>query len=230
MTHVVIGYPTLEATYDRIQRMVAAGVSMIELQIPFSDPVADGPAIAAANQQALRQGVTVAKAVEFINRVAKEFPIPFIIIGYYNTLMHHDVSLLKAANALTFPDMPVTEEAYDHYIEKAHQAGLKVIQIVSPATTVERLQEIAKVAEYYVYCVARYGVTGQGDAYTEMKTYIERVKQYIHIPVAVGFGIKSPEQIQALHGLADIVVVGSALLQYDGEDLTQYLKQLCASL
>ncbi len=228
MTHVVIGYPTLDATYDRIQRMVAAGVSMIELQIPFSDPIADGPAIAAANQQALRQGITVTKAVEFINRVTKEFSIPFIVIGYYNTLMHHDISLFKSAAAVTVPDMPVTEEAYDHYLEQAHQVGLNVIQIVSPATTVERLQEIAKVAEYYVYCVARYGVTGQGDPYTEIKTYIDRVKQYIQLPVAVGFGIKSPEQIQALRGLADIVVVGSALLQYDGEDLTQYLKQLCA--
>lgn len=230
MTHVVIGYPSLEQTYERIQRMVAAGVSMIELQIPFSDPVADGPAIAAANQFALRQGVTVAKAIEFINRVTAEFPIPFIIIGYYNTLMHHDVSLLKSAKALTFPDIPVTEEDYDHYIAKAHANGLQVIQIVSPASTPERLQAVAKVAEFYLYCVARFGVTGAGGAeYDQLKAYLQRVRSVVNVPLAVGFGIKSPEQIQALHGLADIAVVGSALLEYDGDELTQYLERLCAS-
>lgn len=226
MTHVVIGYPSLEHTYDRVQRMVEAGVDMIELQIPFSDPLADGSAITTANQQALKNGSTVERCIQFINQVTKEFNIPFIIIGYYNTLLHHDIELLKSATAITFPDIPITEEPYEQYIQKAHTVGLKVIQLVSPATTVERLQEIAKVAEYYVYCVARYGVTGEGES-MEMKSYIQRVKKYISLPLAVGFGIKTPEQVRALHGLADIAVVGSALLPYDGDDLTEQLTALC---
>lgn len=228
MTHVVIGYPSLEQTYDRVKRMVEAGVDMIELQIPFSDPLADGPAITVANQQALKNGATVERCIKFINRVTKEFPIPFIIIGYYNTLLHHDISLLKSAAAITFPDIPVTEEPYEQYIAKAHAVGLKVIQLVSPATTTERLQELAKVSEYYLYCVARYGVTGAGDQHADLKAYLARVRNYIDLPLAVGFGIKTPEQVAALHGLADIAVVGSALLPYDGEDLTRQLTALCA--
>lgn len=229
MTHVVIGYPSLEHTYQRVKRMVAAGVDMIELQIPFSDPLADGPAITEANQTALQNGVTVDRCIQFINQVTKEFSIPFIVIGYYNTLLHHDLGLLKQAAAITFPDIPMTEEPYEHYIERAHAVGINVIQLVSPATTVERLKQISKVAEYYVYCVARYGITGAGDQYTDLKTYLDRVRNYIDSPLAVGFGIKTPAQVEALRGLADIAVVGSALLQYDGEDLTQYLQQLCAS-
>ena len=228
MTHVVIGYPSLEHTYDRVKRMVEAGVDMIELQIPFSDPLANGPAITAANQQALKQGVTVDHCIQFINQVTQEFALPFIVIGYYNTLLHHDINAFKSAAAITFPDIPVTEEPYEHYLKQAHQVGLKVIQLVSPATTPERLQQIAHVAEYYVYCVARYGITGEGENYQYLKDYILNVKKFISLPLAVGFGIRSPEQLQVLDGLADIAVVGSALLPYDGEDLTRQLTALCA--
>lgn len=228
MTHVVIGYPTLDATYDRVKRMVDAGVDLIELQIPFSDPLADGPAITAAHQQALKNGVTVDHCIQFINQVTKEFSIPFIVIGYYNTVLHHDVSLFKAAAAITFPDIPITEEPYEHYLRKAHQAGLKVIQLVSPATTPARLQEIAKVAEYYVYCVARYGITGDGKNHQNLNEYILNVKKYISLPLAIGFGIKTPDEVKVLTGLADIAVVGSALLPYDGAELTQQLTALCA--
>lgn len=226
MTHVVIGYPSLEHTYDRVQRMVEAGVDMIELQIPFSDPLADGPAITAANQTALRQGIAVNDCILFLNRVTKEFSIPFIVIGYYNTLLHHDISVFKSAAAITFPDIPITEEPYEHYMQKAHQVGLKVIQLVSPSTTVDHLKQISTVAEYYVYCVARYGVTGEGES-GALQSYLTKVRQYISVPLAVGFGIKTPEQVRALHGLADIAVVGSALLPYDGDDLTEQLTALC---
>lgn len=226
MTHVVIGYPSFEQTYDRVQRMVEAGVDMIELQIPFSDPLADGSAITAANQQALKNGVTVDLCIHFINQVTQEFSIPFIVIGYYNTLLHHDISAFKSAAAITFPDIPITEEPYEHYMQKAHQVGLKIIQLISPATTVEHLQEIAKVAEYYVYCMARYGVTGDGQS-RSLQSYLTKVRKYISVPLAVGFGIKTPEQVKELNGLADIAVVGSALLPYDGDALTEQLTALC---
>lgn len=229
MTHVVIGYPTLEATYDRIQRMIEAGVDMIELQIPFSDPLADGPAITAANHMALKNGVTVNDCIQLLNRVTKEYSIPFIIVGYYNTLLHTDLKLFQAATAITFPDMPLSEEPYEHYLQQAKVTGLKVIQLISPTTPSERLQQIAQVAEYYVYCVARYGVTGTGESFTQLKNYLTTVRQSISVPLAVGFGIKTPEQVRALRGLADIVVVGSALLQYDGDDLSNKLQVLCAS-
>ncbi|EKD79669.1 MAG: hypothetical protein ACD_41C00010G0001, partial [uncultured bacterium] len=189
--------------------------------------LADGPAITAANQQALKNGITVADCIQFLNKVTQDFSVPFIIIGYYNTLLHHDVSEFSAATAVTFPDIPITEEPYEQYLAQAHAAGLKVIQLVSPVTPPTRLQEIAKVAEYYVYCVARYGVTGDGES-EALQSYLTQVRKYISVPVAVGFGIKTPAQVQELNGLADIAVVGSALLPYDGEELTQQLKALCA--
>ncbi len=235
MTHVVMGYPSLEQSKDRVLRMVEAGVDMIELQIPFSDPLADGPAITAANQQALANGTTVDQCFAMIAELRSLVTIPLILIGYYNTVHHYgiEVFLDKAkavgVNALTFPDMPVTEEPYENFYAYAKNHQLPVIQLVSPASTPERLQAIAENAEYYIYCVARFGVTGTGTQHLELADYLKRVRQYSPLPLAVGFGISTPEQVASLRGLADIVVVGSALLPYDGPKLTEQLQRLCQS-
>ncbi len=236
MTHVVIGYPSITVTEDRIQRMIKAGVHSIELQIPFSDPIADGPAITTANQTALANGMTVELAITWLQKFVPTCPIPVIVIGYYNTVFRYGVErfcvAMQAAKvaALTFPDIPITEEPYERFYARAKQHQLPIIQLVSPASTPERLQAVAAVAESYLYCVARFGVTGvAGEQYDQLKAYLSRVRSVTTLPLAVGFGIKTPEQIEALRGLADIVVVGSALLEYDGEELTQYLERLCAS-
>lgn len=235
MTHVVIGYPSLAVTEQRVQQMLAAGVDMIELQIPFSDPIADGPAITAANQKALANGMTVEKAIAWLQQFVPTCSVPIIVIGYYNTVLHYGIEKFCAAmeqakvTALTFPDMPISEEPYEQFYAIARNHHLQMIQLVSPVSTPERLQAITAQAEGYLYCVARFGVTGQGDQYNQLAEYLQRVRQYSQLPLAVGFGIKTPQQVKQLKGLADIAVVGSALLQYDNEELTQYLEQLCAS-
>lgn len=237
MTHVVMGYPSLAQTRDRVQRMIEAGVDCIELQIPFSDPIADGPAITTANHTALAGGVTVDDCFVLAKELARSSPIPLQFIGYYNTVFRYGVERFiqqcaaSGLRGLTFPDIPIDEEPYDHFYSLARAAQLPVIQLISPATSTDRLQRIASTADTMVYCVARLGVTGteQSAAQTALMTYLQRVRQYVTLPLAVGFGIATPDHIRSLHGLADVAVIGSALLQLDGPALTTTLQQLCAS-
>lgn len=237
MTHVVVGYPSLDQTRDRVLRMIDAGVDIIELQIPFSDPIADGPAITVANHAALDQGVTVEDCFTLAAELARQSPIPLQFIGYYNTAFRYGTKKFIERTAaiglqgLTFPDMPVTEEPYDQFFSTARALNLPVIQLVSPASTPERLQQIAVQANTMVYCVARLGVTGATAApiATQLTPYLQRVRQYVTLPLAVGFGISTPEHIRSLRGLADVAVMGSALLPLAGNDLTTQLKKLCAS-
>lgn len=242
MTHVVMGYPSLEATRERVLAMVEHGVDCIELQIPFSDPLADGPAITRANQTAVANGVSTQDCLDLFAELSQAVDIPFILIGYYNTVLQYGVErfVQVAAQAgcagFTFPDLPINEYAYEPFYQAAHQAGIPVIQLITPLTSNERLQHIADYADSLVYCVARFGVTGnQTDVSLDMQEYLRRVRQqcvpkYGTLSLAVGFGIRTPEQIQQLHGLTDVVVVGSALLDIPTDQLAHSIQSLCASL
>lgn len=237
MTHVVMGYPSLAETRDRVLRMIDAGVDIIELQIPFSDPIADGPAITVANHTALENGATVEKCFTLAADLVKQSPIPLQCIGYYNTAFRYGTEqfIQRAAaigmQGLTFPDIPIDEEPYDHFYSAAQALQLPVIQLVSPVSTPERLQHIAKTAEVMVYCVARLGVTGVNATASaaQLASYLQRVREYVTLPLAVGFGISTPEHIRSLHGLVDVAVMGSALLPLTGAELTTTLQKLCAS-
>lgn len=237
MTHVVIGYPSLDETRERVLRMIDAGVDMIELQIPFSDPIADGPALTAANHTALDQGVTVEDCFTLAAELAQQAPIPLKFMGYYNIAFRYGTKKFIERTAtigmqgLIFPDIPNDEEPYDHFYSFARAAHLPVIQVVSPVSTPERLSVIARTTDTMVYCVARLGVTGATAApiVTQLTPYLQRVRQYVTLPLAVGFGISTPEHIRSLRGLADVAVMGSALLPLAGNDLTTQLKKLCAS-
>lgn len=236
MTHVVIGYPSLEETIERVKLMEAAGVDIIELQIPFSDPIADGPAITEANQQAIRNGVTVEDCIKLAHTLSKTISIPIQFIGYYNTVIHYGVekfiadSVAAGIQGFTFPDLPFDEEPYEHFYATAHKYGLPVIQLISPLTTELRLQQIIAQAEGFLYCVARTGVTGTStELPVDLADYLKRVRKYATLPIAVGFGISKPEHIQSLRGLADMAVVGSALLNIPTNQLANRLEVLCAS-
>ena len=164
MTHIVLGYPSFEAGLKIIETMVAAGVDLMELQIPFSEPIADGPVILKANQKALANGVTVQQCLDFGREVAKEFPIPFLYMTYYNILFKYGVDRLSGhmkdagLRGAIVPDLP-PEEA-DAYLDAMGNNGLAPIFIFSPTTSDTRMDTISKVAGGFVYCVARKGVTG----------------------------------------------------------------------
>ena len=218
MTHIVIGYPDLDTSMRSVEAMVEAGVDLMELQIPFSEPIADGPVILHANQRALAAGVTVEQCFEFAATCARRFDIPFLFMSYYNILYRYGVGDfvrrmeeigLKGA---IVPDLP--PEAGAVYLAAMDQANLDPIFIYSPNTPDARLEYLARHAKGFVYCVARKGVTGSDTSFSdELGQYLERCRAATPLPLAVGFGVKDAADVAYLDGKADIAVVGTQSLR-----------------
>lgn len=220
MTHVVVGYPSLEETVRIVKTMAENGADIVELQIPFSDPLADGPTIMRACEQSLQNGTKVADAFRILQQLSQEVSIPLLCMAYYNTVFKYGVENFcrdaqrAGASGLIVPDMPIEEEKNEHFFKYCKKYNLHNIQVISPASTEERLIKNATIANGFIYCTARQGITGvQGRGVMPYAlTYLEKVKQIFDIPVAVGFGISKKEQIDALIGHADIAIVGSAII------------------
>ena len=218
MTHIVLGYPDFETSLRLVEIMVESGVELMELQIPFSEPIADGPVILRANQLALSGGSTVARCFEFATEVAQRFPIPFLFMSYYNVLFKHGtpsfVTRMAQANlkGAIVPDLPPEEG--QEYLTAMAKASLAPIFIYSPNTKPERLAAIANYGHGFVYCVARKGVTGSHTAFSDdLSAYLARARAATHLPLAVGFGVQERADVDFLRGKADIAVVGSETLR-----------------
>jgi len=235
MTHIVIGYPSLEASMEIVETMVDAGVDLMELQIPFSEPIADGPVILKANQQALASGVTVAQCLDFGKTVAGRFSIPFLYMTYYNILFKYGVNRFAGhmhtagLRGAIVPDLP-PEEA-NAYLEAMGANQLAPIFIYSPTTSTNRMSTIAGVAEGFVYCVARKGVTGDQTEFSQqLDSYLDRCRKVTSLPLALGFGVQDRSDIEFLKGKADIAVIGTQALRIVEEKgipaLNGFLKDL----
>jgi tryptophan synthase alpha chain len=218
MTHIVIGYPSLKASYDIVKTMVSAGVDLMELQIPFSEPIADGPVILKANQKALEKGISVKECLAFSKQVAEDFDIPFLLMTYYNILFKYGVTGFietMAANHLhgtIIPDLPYEEG--EEYLAAMKKRNLAPIFIFAPTTSGRRMQKIASYAGGFIYCVARKGVTGQQtDFSTQIEEYMERCRKATDLPLALGFGVKDRTDIDFLTGTADIAVIGTQTIR-----------------
>lgn len=218
MTHLVLGYPSFEDSFKIIEAMAAAGVDLMELQIPFSDPIADGPVILRANQKALSEGATVRESLDLAKRVAETFDIPFLIMTYYNILFKYGTDRFVAEMAdrqlrgAIIPDLPPEEGAI--YLKAMEKQGLAPILIFSPATSLERMKYLSSSAKGFVYCVARKGVTGQDTSFSkELGTYLSRCREATDLPLAVGFGVKQKEDVDFLKGKADIAVIGTQTIR-----------------
>jgi tryptophan synthase alpha chain len=218
MTHIVIGYPSFEDSLHLVESMVEAGVDLMELQIPFSEPIADGPVILDANQRALGAGVTVARCLDFAARVTDRFDLPFLFMSYYNILFKYGVARFVETSAALgvrgaiVPDLPPEEG--QEYLAAMRGRGLAAVFIYSPNTPSARLQRIAEQASGFVYCVARKGVTGsQTDFSDELSRYLARCRRATPLPLAVGFGVKSKADVDFLRGRAEIAVIGSETLR-----------------
>lgn len=219
MTHVVVGYPSLEVTESLVKVMEDTGADFIELQIPFSDPLADGPTIMRACETALENGVKVKDAFELASRLSKQVKTPLLFMAYYNTVFKYGNKKFcqdakKAGiSGLIIPDIPLEEEYEEHFIKYCKEAGLKNIRVISPASTDERLKKNAQVADGFVYCTARQGITGsQKELDPQVSVFLKSVKKYFKIPIAVGFGISNKERIEAIKPFADIAIMGSAII------------------
>jgi len=218
MTHIVLGYPTFEASFKIIKAMVEGGVDLMELQIPFSEPIADGPVILHANQKALESGATVQGCLDFAREVTKTFGIPFLFMTYYNILFKYGVDQFASNMAdgglkgAIIPDLP-PEEGRD-YLQAMEANDLAPIYIFSPTTSDDRMQYIASFAKGLVYCVARRGVTGGDTTFSEtLGAYLSRCRQATDLPLALGFGVKDKNDIDFLKGKADIAVIGSQTIR-----------------
>ena len=218
MTHIVLGYPSWETCLQVIEAMVEAGVDLMELQIPFSEPMADGPVILKANQKALEKGVTVQKCLDFAQKVTEIFEIPFLIMSYYNILFKYGVErfarTLEKRNlkGAIVPDLPPEEG--QEYLDVMQQYGLSPILFFSPTTPDSRMQYIASLAKGFVYCLSRKGVTGADTQFSsELAGYLARCRQATSLPLALGFGIKEKADIDFIKGKADIAVIGSQTIR-----------------
>jgi len=218
MTHIVLGYPSFEECFKIIEAMVNAGVDLIELQIPFSEPVADGPVILNANQKSLAEGSTVKKSLSFANTITRSFDIPFLFMSYYNILFKYGVDKFAVAMAeknikgAIVPDLP-PEEGQD-YLDAMKKYNLDPIFIFSPTTSDQRMNYLASFGRGFIYCVARKGVTGlETDFSEQIGKYLERCRRATHLPLALGFGVKEKKDIAFLKGKTDIAVIGSQTIR-----------------
>jgi tryptophan synthase alpha chain len=214
MTHIVLGYPSIEDSYRIVEAMVKAGVDLMELQIPFTEPTADGPVITRANQEALNKGTTVEQCLDIAERITRSFNIPFLFMTYYNIPFKYGIDQFVTAmsdrsiKGAIIPDL--TPEEGQDYLEAMDRHGLDPVLIFSPTTSLERMRYIASSARGLIYCVARKGVTGRDtDLSAELAAYLGRSRQATTLPIAVGFGIKGKKDLDFLKGKADIAVVGT---------------------
>ena len=218
MTHIVLGYPSFETNREVIKEMVENGVDCIEMQIPFSEPMADGPVILKANQDSLAHGTTIEDCLNFGAEMCSTYDIPFLYMTYYNIIYKYGEQrfLERAAGAgiqgLILPDLPPEEGGT--LCTGAKELGMAPIMIYSPTSTMERMAELSGYGAGFIYCTARRGVTGShSDLDSGFLTYLNRCRQATSLPLAVGFGIQIRADIEALIGAADIGVVGSQTIK-----------------
>ena len=218
MAHVVCGYPSFEDNMQALQVMQSAGVDLVELQFPFSEPSADGPLFAQANEESLKSGTTIDQCFDFMKQATELFSFKILMMGYYNTVfkMGEEEFLRRLASAggvgYILPDLPL-EEA-QNLNSMAIEEDISPIVLMTPTSSDERLVKLGAASRGMVYVVARKGVTGSktiiGDNVLKL---VEKCRKYTDVPIAVGFGISGREDVDALRGHADVAIVGSAALR-----------------
>lgn len=211
------GDPTIDKTEEYIYKMVEAGADIIEIGIPFSDPIAEGPVIQEANIRALKNGATPERIFEMVERVRTKTQVPIVFLTYLNPVFNYGYDKFFArckkagVDGIIIPDMPFEEKG--ELAEEAKKNGVDIISLIAP-TSADRIQMIAKEAQGYVYVVSSLGVTGmRSEIKTDLKSIIDLVKQATDVPAAVGFGINTPEQAAEISKISDGVIVGSAIVK-----------------
>lgn len=235
------GYPTLDSTVDLVLAAERAGVHLVEIGMPFSDPLADGPVIQQSSQSAIRNGVNLKVILRMIRDIRKVSQIPIVLMGYLNPIYRYGLeSFLQDAaeagvNGLILPDLP-PEEGVDIF-EMIKSYGMSPILLVAPNTKPERIAKVGAIAGDLLYAVSILGVTGSAlNRNDRLSQYLGNLRRYTDTPFVVGFGISTPRDVQQMASLADGVVVGSALLKRmesssDPVQATQeYLSELVAAL
>jgi len=216
---VTAGDPSLDRTVEAALAFDDAGVDVLELGVPFSDPLADGPVIQRASDRALRQGTTLARVLDAVRALRRSSRLPLLLFTYFNPVARYGLERLArdardaGVDGVLVTDLP-PEEA-DDWLRAARPCGLDTVFLASPTSPPERLRRVAEASRGFVYALSRTGVTGEQQSLSEdARPLVERLRALTDEPVALGFGISTPEQAAAAAAVADGVVVGSALVRF----------------
>jgi tryptophan synthase alpha chain len=218
VAYLTAGDPSLAATEQFVLALANAGADIIELGVPFSDPVADGPVIQRASERALRSGTTLSLVLSLVKSLRAKTEVPLVVFSYFNPVLQMGLEKFGAAAKTAGADgvliTDLTPEEADDYRAAMSSRGLDTIFLVAPTSTDERLTLIAKSTSGFLYVISRTGVTGARDQLAEeLPALARRVRRFTELPVAIGFGISLPGHVSLLGGLADAAVVGSALVE-----------------
>lgn len=212
------GYPNMQDTVELVLTAEKSGAAMVELGMPFSDPLADGPVIQESSQKALENGVTIQWILEAVSEVRQATEIPVALMGYINPIIKFGIEKFLTAckdsgvDGLIIPDLPPEEGK--EFVNLSRQNNISSILLIAPNTPDERITEISKLAGDLIYCVAILGITGSGSAAKEeLKSYLSRVEKNSNCPYIVGFGVKERSDVVEINNWAHGAVVGSAIIQ-----------------
>lgn len=216
--YITAGDPTLEITRELVFSLEKAGADVIELGVPFSDPIADGPVIQRGTERALANHVSLRRVLELGAMIRKESQIPLLLFSYYNPLFSYGLErLAKDCVASGFDGVLATDLTVEESAEFSgimHRVGLNTVFLVAPTSSPERMKKIAQASTGFLYAVSRTGVTGERqDLDVELQGFLHTLRQHTSAPIAVGFGISTPEHVKAVWQIADGAVVGSAIVR-----------------
>ncbi len=236
IAYLTVGYPSREATGEAATILASSGCDLIELGIPFSDPLADGATIQKASYQALKQGITPPVCLEVAHDLRQKITTPLVFMSYYNPILSFGLEAFCRASAkagidgLIIPDLPPEEGAELEASTKKHK--LDLIYLLTPTSTEERISLVAERSHGFIYLVSLTGVTGARQTLPAgLEDFVKRVRQRTLKPLCVGFGVSNPEQARRVARIADGIIVGSRLIQSIDEDATlSSLKSLALSL
>jgi len=236
VAYLTAGDPTPEATPGLVAALERGGADLIELGVPFSDPIADGPVIQRGADRALKAGTTVAKVLAIAKQIRAKSEIPLLLFTYLNPVLRYGIAnLTRDAKAAGIDGCLLTDvsvEEAEVYVSAMREAGLDTVFLATPTSTPERLKLVAKYSSGFIYLVSRTGVTGErAELSDSLPPLIDAMRKVTDLPLAAGFGISTPEQAASVAKLADGVIVGSAIVrlveQGAGEEgLERYMKSL----
>ena len=226
---LVAGDPDLATTAQAIDVLTASGADLLELGVPFSDPIADGPINQRAAQRALAGGVTISSVLTLVRQLRTRHTLPVVLLTYYNPILQYGLprfckdAVASGVDGLVIPDLPANEG--DELVTAARAVGLDTIFLLAPTSTAERIRLVADRSSGFIYCVSITGVTGVREALAgDVGALVQRIRAATRLPICVGFGVSTPEQAREVAEIADGVIVGSALvsvLESSGDRLAQ---------
>lgn len=217
ITYITAGDPNLDTTYKLVLEMERAGVDIVELGIPYSDPLADGPVIQRASQRALKAGANINGIFNLAGRIREKSQIPIVFLVYFNSIFVYgfkrflDKCTQKGVDGLIIPDLPLEERKELQQMMEGY--AIDLIPLVAP-TSKDRIKAVVAESSGFVYCISSVGVTGKRDSFeVDLNSFLDEVKRHTNLPLALGFGISTVEAVNKLKGLCDGLIVGSGIVE-----------------